>query len=61
MFTRTLEKSIVQASKTFPSIVITGPRQSGKTTLVKKLFGKTHVYVNMEEIDVRIRANSDPK
>lgn len=61
MFTRTLEKSIVQASKTFPSIVITGPRQSGKTTLVKKLFGKTHVYVNMEEIDVRMRANSDPK
>lgn len=61
MFTRTLEKSIVGASKTFPSIVITGPRQSGKTTLVKKLFGKTHVYVNMEEIDVRIRANSDPK
>lgn len=61
MFTRTLEKSIIQASKTFPSIVITGPRQSGKTTLVKKLFGKTHAYVNMEEIDVRIRANSDPK
>lgn len=61
MFTRTLEKSIVGASKTFPSIVITGPRQSGKTTLVKKLFGKTHVYVNMEEIDVRMRANSDPK
>ena len=61
MLTRTLEKTIVRASKTFPSLVITGPRQSGKTTVVKKLFGNTHTYVNLEEIDMRTRAHSDPK
>lgn len=57
---RTLSSILHKAVKTFPSIVLTGPRQSGKTTLLKKEFGKTHRYFSLENPDVRIRAKNDP-
>ncbi|MBI4982567.1 MAG: ATP-binding protein [Candidatus Omnitrophica bacterium] len=57
---RTLTKIIQKAVKTFPAIVVTGPRQSGKTTLLKHLFAKTHKYINLENPDVRMRAKADP-
>lgn len=60
LFKRVLEKAILKAIKTFPAVTITGPRQSGKTTLVKMLFPKTHAYVSLEDPDIRIRAKSDP-
>lgn len=41
-------------------MVITGPRQSGKTTLVRNLLAKTHTYVSLENPDVRARAQEDP-
>lgn len=43
-----------------PVIVITGPRQSGKTTLVKSAF-PNHQYVNLENIQTREFAGDDPK
>ena len=61
MIYRTITKTVEKALKTFPAIVITGPRQSGKTTLLQSLFGKSHVYVNLENPDVRIRAREDAK
>jgi len=57
---RVLEKILLKAVRTFPSIVVTGPRQSGKTTLFKMLFSKTHNYVSLEDPDVRIRVKEDP-
>ena len=57
---RTLSKVIRRAIKTFPALVVTGPRQSGKTTLLKHLFSKTHRLVTLEDPDVRIRAREDP-
>lgn len=57
---RTLTKTINKAIKTFPIIVVTGPRQSGKTTLLKNLFSQTHTYVNLENLDIRNRAKEDP-
>ncbi len=57
---RILSRQILKALKTFPAIIVTGPRQSGKTTLLKKILGKTHTYVNLENPDVRFRANADP-
>jgi len=60
MLERTLTVTIKKASRTFPSIVITGPRQSGKTTLLKKLFSTTHSYYNLESPDLRLRINEDP-
>jgi predicted AAA+ superfamily ATPase len=57
---RILGRVIQRALKTFPAIVVTGPRQSGKTTLLKALFSKTHRFVTLEDPDVRIRAKEDP-
>jgi predicted AAA+ superfamily ATPase len=57
---RILAKVIQRAIKTFPAIVVTGPRQSGKTTLLKTLFSETHRFVTLEDPDVRIRAKEDP-
>ena len=57
---RILSRTIFKAVKSFPAIVVTGPRQSGKTTLLKALFSKTHRFVTLEDPDVRIRAKEDP-
>ncbi len=57
---RVLKKAIMKAIKTFPAIVVTGPRQCGKTTLFKMLFSKDYNYVSLEDPDVRIRAKEDP-
>jgi predicted AAA+ superfamily ATPase len=58
---RTLAKTIRKAAKTFPAIVVTGPRQSGKTTLLKHLFASSHAYANLEDPDIRLLAKSDPR
>ena len=41
---RSLEPVLNRAAAEFPGVVLTGPRQSGKTTLLKHLFGETHAY-----------------
>jgi uncharacterized protein len=57
---RTIADAILRSTNTFPAVVLTGPRQSGKTTLLKSEFGKTHSYLSLENPDVRIRAKTDP-
>ncbi len=60
MIPRTLEKTIHRAMKSFPAVLVTGPRQSGKTTLLRERFSKTHRFVSFENPDIRARALDDP-
>ena len=57
---RLLEKTINQVRTTFPAIVITGPRQSGKSTLLKHIIGDPDRIVTLENPDVRLLIMEDP-
>ena len=56
---RTIEKSLLQAVNQFPAIVLTGPRQTGKSTLLKHLF-PDYNYITFDDIAVRSIAAQDP-
>ena len=48
------------AAAVFPAVTITGPRQSGKSTLCRAVF-PNHPYANLEALDVRSLALADPR
>jgi len=58
---RQLSLVIERAVKTFPAIAVTGPRQSGKTTLLKKMFAEKAKFVSMEKPNNRLWAKEDPQ
>ena len=57
---RTINPQLKRLSKQYPVITITGPRQSGKTTLCRQTFPKKQ-YLTMENINTRQAAQSDPE
>jgi len=57
---RALEIRVKKLVKEYPIVAITGPRQSGKTTMIKKMFPKKK-YVSLENIDTRNFAIEDPR
>ncbi len=60
MIERLLTTKILELVKQFPVISITGPRQSGKSTLVKEIFPE-YAYVTLEDRDTRSFAAEDPR
>lgn len=60
MISRKIEYRVKLLGEKYQVITITGPRQSGKTTLVKNIF-KDYKYVNFEDITSREFAINDPK
>jgi uncharacterized protein len=60
MVPRNLEPQLRRAAERMPVVAITGPRQSGKTTLARAVFPH-HEYVSLEPLDVRDFAAADPR
>ena len=56
---REIESTVLEAAKYFPVITVTGPRQSGKTTMLKQIFPHLHYY-SLEDLDTRSFAMDDP-
>ena len=57
---RAIEQEVLAMSKVYPVVTITGPRQSGKTTLARHLFSNLP-YHSFEDPDTRLLAESDPR
>jgi CRISPR-associated endonuclease/helicase Cas3 len=57
---RQLVRSVLDAMRTYPAVVLTGPRQSGKTTLARHLL-PTMPYCSLEEPDEEEHALRDPR
>jgi predicted AAA+ superfamily ATPase len=60
MIPRDAAKTLSRLAKGFPIVAITGPRQAGKTTLAKAVFGDKP-YITLENPDEREFAQNDPK
>ncbi len=58
-YKRNLEKKLKEFRK-FPVIALLGPRQSGKTTLVRHTF-KNYVFLNLDDLEILNLIKSDPK
>ncbi len=57
---RAIEETVLNVSKTFPVLLVTGPRQVGKTTLLQQLAKEDRKYVSLDDPDVRHLAKTDP-
>lgn len=60
MIPRTLRAKVLEAAQKMPVVAVTGPRQSGKSTLVKETF-PDYAYANLEDMEYRRFALDDPK
>jgi hypothetical protein len=57
---RGLEEQLIRAVKSFPAVVLTGPRRAGKTYLLRHLFPKASYFL-LEDPDVVARLRADPQ
>lgn len=51
----------MKAVHSFPAVILTGARQTGKSTLCQTLLKDTHRYLSLEDPDIRQRALEDPR
>lgn len=60
--TRNLEKVVSQVTREYPVVLVTGPRQVGKTTMLQKLMeGTDRGYVSLDDLQERNIAKTDPE
>lgn len=60
--TRNLETVVCQVTKEYPVVLITGPRQTGKTTMLLKMMeGTDRSYVSLDDLNERSVAKNDPE
>lgn len=60
---RHIEEKILEVSRAYSALLLTGPRQSGKTTMLKRLMEKENIgrkYVSLDDLTVREMAKNDP-
>ena len=57
---RAIEDTVIKVSRMFPVMLVTGPRQVGKTTLLKQLSDENRKYVTLDDPAVRYLAKKDP-
>lgn len=60
---RHMESKILELSKSYSAILLTGPRQAGKTTMLRSLAEKENIgreYVSLDDLNVRDMAKNDP-
>ena len=60
MIERELKRKLTDLARKFPVVTLTGPRQSGKSTLLRNSFPE-YEYVSLEDPDMRLFASDDPR
>ena len=60
MITRQITQELIESSQEYPVVTVFGPRQSGKTTLVRMTF-PDKPYYSLEDPDIRLAAETDPR
>ena len=59
---RNLENVVMEVTKEYPVVLVTGPRQVGKTTMLQKLMeGTNRGYVTLDDLNERSLAKTDPE
>lgn len=59
--TRQIEPVIMKYARQFPALLVTGPRQSGKSTMLKQIFSKTHKIISFDDPLLREKVLSDSR
>ncbi|MCL2649318.1 MAG: AAA family ATPase [Phycisphaerales bacterium] len=59
-YKRTLSKSLKEANAFFKVVLLTGPRQVGKTTLLEHIKEPERTYVTLDDMDILMMAQEDP-
>lgn len=60
MYQRNVKEKVTTALKDTPAVMVVGPRQCGKTTLVKQIMAQDSVYVTLDDVNQLAFAKSDP-
>ncbi len=60
-YPRTIEKTVKKYLKQFPVVGLTGPRQSGKSTMLRKILSSQYTYVSFDDLNAVDRFYADPE